>query len=393
MRELTGRVQQLKGPSQSSPVTASPCVATSHASVPTTHSQPGSPVLSDFAMGDTPRARPLGTSLDTRSRKGKAPPVERFTGDPKGELNFNDWLPTLERAAKWNQWTEKEQLLQLAGHLRGRAFREWNLMSSEDRQVYSRAVKVLKERLDTGQRALAAQDFCHLQQCDNEMVGDFIGHLERTFQLAYGADVMAEKTRQRLLQGQLQSPMVLGSLDYTALCLAAKNEERRLTELARRQHHRNSGPPKGTSTPAARQIPPPEKEKAKPKPPDCKPGASPECFNCGCHGHLKRDCPYPSPARAESRGRSVSHSKPSTRSVAIAKDDTIDGDNPLDFLYSNSDDQTCLIQVEDRGSSVKHASVVVQGVHCEEVIHTGSDFTIQEDSCGGSSMETGFPPR
>ena len=157
-------------------------------------------------------------------------------------------------------------------------------MSSEDRQIYSRALKVLKERVDTGQRALAAQDFRHLQQCDNEMVGDFIGRLKRTFQLAYGADVMAEETRQRLLQGQLQegrkdeilqSPTVLGSLDYTALCLAAKNKERRLTELARRQHHRNSGPPKGTSTPAGQQIPTPEKEKAKPKPPLCKPGASP----------------------------------------------------------------------------------------------------------------------
>ena len=91
--------------------------------------------MSDFTVGDTPRARPLGTSLDTRSRKGKAPPVDPFTGDPRGELNFDDWLPTLERAAKWNQWTEEEQLLQLAGHLRGRAFREWNLMSSEDRQA------------------------------------------------------------------------------------------------------------------------------------------------------------------------------------------------------------------------------------------------------------------
>ena len=124
-----------------------------------------------------------------------------FTGDPKGELNFDAWLPTIERAATWNQWTEEEQLLQLAGHLRGRTFWEWNLMSREDRQVYSRAVKILRELVDTGQRALAAQDFRHLHQRDNEMVGDFIGRLERTFQLAYSADVMAEETRQRLLQG------------------------------------------------------------------------------------------------------------------------------------------------------------------------------------------------
>ena len=175
---------------------------------------------------------------------------------------------------------------------------------------------------------------------------------------------------------QGQDPPESNSLGILGLCLAAKNEERRLTELARRQHHRNSGPPNGTSTPAARQIPPPEKEKAKPKPPDYKPGASPECFNCGRRGHLKRDCPHPSPARAESRGKSVSQPKPSTHSVTIAKNDTIDWDNPLNFLYSDSDDQTCLIQVEDQSSSVKHASVAVHGVHCEGVIDTGSDMTI-----------------
>ena len=169
----------------------------------------------------------------------------------------------------------------------------------------------------------------------------------------------------------LKSPMVLGSLDYNALCLAAKNEERRLTELARRQHHCNSGLPKGSLTPAAQQIPPQEKKAAKPKPPDSKPGASPECFNCGCHGHLKWDCPHPSPARAESRGKSVSQPKSNTHSVSIAKETTIDGDNLLHFLYSNSDDQTCLIQVEDQGRCVKHASVVVQGVHCEGVLDTG----------------------
>lgn len=115
--------------------------------------------------------------------------MDPFTGDPKGELNFDDWLPTLERVVKWNQWIEEELLLQLAVHLRGRAFHE-NLMSSEDCQSYSKAMRVLKEQVDTGQRALAAQD--HLHQHDNEMVGDFIGCLERTFQLAYGADVMAD---------------------------------------------------------------------------------------------------------------------------------------------------------------------------------------------------------
>ena len=53
-------------------------------------------------------------------RRGKAPPVDTFCGvDP--ECRFEDWLPTLKRAAKWNGWTEDDLLLQLAGHLKGRA--------------------------------------------------------------------------------------------------------------------------------------------------------------------------------------------------------------------------------------------------------------------------------
>ena len=76
---------------------------------------------------------------------------------------------------------KEELLLQLAGHLQGRVFREWNSMSSDDCQSYSRAVRVLKKGVDTGQRALAAQDFCHLHQRDNETAGDFIKRLERTF--------------------------------------------------------------------------------------------------------------------------------------------------------------------------------------------------------------------
>ena len=282
----------------------------------------------------------------------KEPLVDPFTGDLKGELNLNDWLPTFKRVAKWNQWTEEELLLQLAGHLRGRTFCDWNLMSSDDRQSYSRVLQALKERVDTGQRALAVQDFRHLHQSDNETAGDFIDRLEMTFQLPYGADVMAKETRLRLLQGQLQeglrdkileSQTVVGSLDYTALCLAAKNEERRLTELARRHHYRASGSSKGSTTPPAWQTSSLAKETAKSKPPDPKTGAPPECFNCGCRGHLKHNYLYPSPARAESKGKS-SQAKPSTLSVSTVYEDPTE-ENPLDFLHSDSDDQTCLIQI------------------------------------------------
>ena len=95
-------------------------------------------------------------------------------------------------------------------------------------------------RLDPGSKALAAQDFRHTFQGDAERVADFIRRLERTFNIAYGRDGMSAETHATLLHGQLQdslrqelmqAPAVSGALAYTELCLAARNEEKRLAEL------------------------------------------------------------------------------------------------------------------------------------------------------------------
>ena len=59
-------------------------------------------------------------SSSTSKRRGKALPVEPFSGEMEA-VRLDDWLPALERAATWNDWTEEDRLLQLAGHLRGRA--------------------------------------------------------------------------------------------------------------------------------------------------------------------------------------------------------------------------------------------------------------------------------
>ena len=67
------------------------------------------------------------TSQSQGYRRGTAPPVDPFSGD-RPDLSFEDWLPSLERAATWNGWTNDEMLLQLAGYLRGKARQEWNLM-------------------------------------------------------------------------------------------------------------------------------------------------------------------------------------------------------------------------------------------------------------------------
>ena len=114
-----------------------------------------------------------GRSVAARSaeRRGKAPPVDPFNGE-KPDLRLDDLLPNLERAALWNGWTDDELLLQFAGHLRGRALLEWNLLDREEKSSYKTATDALRTRLDLGGRALAAQDFRHTFQRDNELVGD-----------------------------------------------------------------------------------------------------------------------------------------------------------------------------------------------------------------------------
>jgi len=78
--------------------------------------------------------------------RGKATPVDAFTG----ELHLEDWLPTLERAASWNGWTQEELLMQFAGYLRGRALQGWNLLGPEDRETYETGTQALRTRLDPG---------------------------------------------------------------------------------------------------------------------------------------------------------------------------------------------------------------------------------------------------
>ena len=172
----------------------------------------------------------LGRTTGHRPRRGKAPPVDPFTGE-EPETRLDDWLPSLKHAATWNEWTEGE-LLQLAGHLRGRALQEWGLLDEASKETQT-AVESLRLRVDPGSRTLAAQDFRHITQGEKELVADFIHRLERTFRVAYRHDRMSAETRATLLHGQLQeglrqevmrAPAVSGAQTYQELCLASRNE-------------------------------------------------------------------------------------------------------------------------------------------------------------------------
>ena len=124
--------------------------------------------------------------------RGKAPPIDPFAGDDKSP-RFEEWLPSLERAADWNAWTDEQKLLQLAGNLRGRAVQEWSLIPAEDRTTFSDTVKSLRVRVDPEDRVLPGQDFRHARQEASEFVADYFRCLERLFQTAYGRDARPGK--------------------------------------------------------------------------------------------------------------------------------------------------------------------------------------------------------
>ena len=104
----------------------------------------------------------VGSSV-TIARRGKAPPVEPYTGE-NPDILWEEWLPMFERAASWNGWTEQDKLLQLAGHLCGKALQEWSLLS----QVQPRRLKVTQGRRMSPRRRTKKMDltswtFCTLQ--------------------------------------------------------------------------------------------------------------------------------------------------------------------------------------------------------------------------------------
>ena len=202
------------------------------------------PTPSEFSHPSVEQQPSQLPQSDRRQRRGKAPPVDPFTGE--SEVQLDDWIPALKRASVWNGWSEDELLLQLAGHLRGRALQEWNLLDDQSKATYSGAIEALRTHLNGGNKTLAAQDFRHISQGNDERVADFIRRLEQTFRVAYGRDHMSAETRDALMHGQLQeglryelmrSPAVSGAQTYKELCLASTNEEKRLAELKKRQQY------------------------------------------------------------------------------------------------------------------------------------------------------------
>jgi len=132
--------------------------------------------------------------------------------------------------------------------------------------------------------------------------------LERTFRTAYGRDEMSVETKETLLYGKLQeglrlrlmrAPAVSGARDYQELCMASKNEEKRLANLKKREEYSKPHASAGSSAP--RQTNKPRQPTGHSNDHSNSGGSSVlpsadssrqnmKCFYCNKTGHRKQDC-------------------------------------------------------------------------------------------------------
>lgn len=197
----------------------------------------------------------------------------------------------------------------------------------------------------------------------------------------------------------MEAPAVSGSQTYSELCLAAKNEECRQSELAKRQQYARTGIQAGGNDNTETHTGGMPRDQATRTRTSRTPMRAPpqrRCFNCGSPDHLANKC---NAKKEESQGRQTAarrivgtSEKPSpsdapTQPSSSESTPTQNGNedqDPFNFLYSSdSDGDVCTVRVSDTASKPQCARVMIQGVPIVGIINTAADITIM----GGSLFQ------
>ena len=228
---------------------------------------------------------------------------------------------------------------------------------------------------------MSAIDFRHITQKESESVSDFIRRLERTFQLAFGHDPMSAETRDVLLHGKLQdglridlvskAPAISGAQSYKELCIAAKNEERRLAELKWKKQYTKEFSCPHTNTNSQRQDSGTKRDDKKNKFPFQR---QVRCYVCDSPDHLARDCKSP---KSESRGRKNWVVRTEDKPIEIS---TNNFSKLVDSLFPPIEASVSTVQdkevTQTTTSTPKNIEVQIEGLPIRGIIDTGSDITI-----------------
>jgi len=152
-------------------------------------------------------------------------------------------------------------------------------------------------------------------------------------------------------------PAVSGATKYQELCVAAKNEEKRLAELRRRQQYSKGTQPRQSQAEHVQHTrTTPTNSQRIPSTLNRSTGAEPKkCFLCKKPGHLMRDCRLRK-SESASPSRPVASGRPAaTKQVTVDTSSERDPErpNPCDLLYSSDSedgDDVRQIRVTDEGS-------------------------------------------
>ena len=161
------------------------------------------------------------------------------------------------------------------------------------------------------------------------------------------------------------------------MCVAAKQEEKRLIELKRRRLHqeRQDRYQEARYTSNSRST---VQSRADAGKSDISPGKPPrECYVCGKTDHLAKQCRQ---RKSESNPTEDKKQKKETTATtnAIRSTNKQKTSDPMNFLCSDSDTDGSInvVSITDQRSHLRTATVEIAGVPATGLVDTGADITI-----------------